>query len=205
MESMRILVTGANSGLGKASAVQLAAQGHHVVMLCRSRDRGERAVEEVKAHGSAELAICDLSDMDDIRRFGRLCRENAERFDVLLHNAAVLLVSRELTPQGHEATIGINHLGPYLLTSELLECVRRPGRIVIVASDAHRGGRLDLSDLMAEDSFSGFRQYAVSKLANILFASELSRRLAGSGISVTSHASSRFMRLTRLPVMGSLA
>jgi retinol dehydrogenase 14 len=186
MQSKRILVTGANSGLGLASSLQLARQGHHVVMLCRDQSRGMQALAEVLQAGSAELVLCDLADMDDIRRFGRKCREKEELFDVVLHNAGVYMARRQFTPQGHEATIGINHLGPYLLTSELMDCLRRPARVVLVASDAHRGGKMELADLMAEERFSGFRQYAVSKLANILFASELSRRLEGAGVTVNS-------------------
>ena len=180
----QILITGANAGLGLASSKMLAKAGHHVIMLCRNQERGSAALQEVQQQGSAELVLCDLSDMEDIRSFAATFQER--KIDVLLHNAGVVLTSKQVTKQGFEATIAINHLAVYCLTHELWGCLSFGSRVVVVSSDAHWSARLNLKTWMAEKKYSTIQQYGASKLCNILFASFLAARAQKQGITVNS-------------------
>ncbi|MFT5679154.1 MAG: retinol dehydrogenase-14 [Myxococcota bacterium] len=176
------LITGANTGLGLASSKMLARAGHHVIMLCRSPEKGAAALAEVAAEGSAELVLCDLSDFEQVRG---LAQTFAGRpLDVLLHNAGIVLTERKTCPQGFERTISVNHLAPYLLTHTLWGSLQEGSRVVIVASDAHRAGTLDLETWMAEEKYSTIQQYGRSKMCNILFSDALSRRAEPHGVTV---------------------
>ena len=117
----QILITGANSGLGLASSKILAQQGHHIIMLCRDQQRGERAVQAVQKEGSAELLQCDLSDLDNIKPLSDVLQNR--KIDVLLQNAGIVLTSRRVNPQGFEMTLAVNHLAVYLLTKTLWGCL----------------------------------------------------------------------------------
>ncbi len=184
-----ILVTGANSGMGKAAALELAKTGGRVVMLCRDKKRGEEAWAEVRAlsgNSPVELMLCDLGCLADIRRF---CEEFKNRFDtlsVLVNNAGVILPGRHMTKDGFELQFGVNHLGHFLLTNLLLDTIVKstPARIINVASGAHKVGRIYFDDVNLEKNYTVVRAYAQSKLANILFTYELARRLEGTGIAV---------------------
>ncbi|MDG1479828.1 MAG: SDR family NAD(P)-dependent oxidoreductase [Myxococcota bacterium] len=176
------LITGANTGLGLAASKMLARAGHHVIMLCRSPERGAAALAEVAAEGSAELVLCDLSDFAQIRRLSETFAGRS--IDVLMHNAGIVLTDRQVCPQGFERTISVNHLAPYLLTHTLWGCLSRGSRVVIVASDAHRAARLQLATWMAEEKFSTIQQYGSSKLCNILFSDALAVRAQPHGITV---------------------
>lgn len=185
------LVTGANSGIGRATVEALAAQGAQVVMVCRDVGRGERAkakIESRVAGANLDLIIGDLSSQDEIRRVAAEFEQRHSRLDVLVNNAGVLLGRRQETVDGLEATFATNHLGHFSLTHLLLPTLKAsaPARIVNVSSDAHHGARLDFSDLQSRRSYSGFRAYCNSKLANVLFTYELARRLEGSGVSVNA-------------------
>ena len=181
------LVTGANSGIGKITARELARMGAHVVMVCRDRARGEAALAEVKqaTGGDAELMLCDLSSQADIRRFADEFKATHDRLDVLVNNAGVYLRKRTTTVDHLEATFAINHLGYFLLTNLLLDLLKQsaPARVVSVSSDAHAHGHINFDDLQGEKNYSGVRAYCHSKLANVLFTRELARRLAGSGVT----------------------
>lgn len=186
-----ILVTGANSGMGLASATELARRGAHVIMACRNQARGEAALEQArKDSGSTEIELmtCDLGSLASIRRFAAAFKEKYDRLDVLLNNAGVVAIKRETTADGFEAMMGVNHLGHFLLTHELLELLLRApqGRIVNLSSGAHKVGRIHFDDPGLQKSYNVVKGYAQSKLANILFTKELARRLNNSRVTVNS-------------------
>jgi NAD(P)-dependent dehydrogenase (short-subunit alcohol dehydrogenase family) len=189
MNGKTCLVTGANSGIGKVTALELARRGAHVVMVCRDRARGEAALAEIKqASGNerVELMLCDLSSQADIRRFADEFKATHNRLDVLINNAGLYLRKRDTTVAGIEMTFAVNHLAYFLLTNLLLDRLKRsaPARIVNVSSDAHKHGHIHFDDLQGEKSYSGVKAYCHSKLANVLFTRELARRLAGTRVTV---------------------
>jgi retinol dehydrogenase 12 len=181
------VVTGANSGIGKAASLALARLGATVVLICRDAGRGKAALAEVSAAavaGMPALEITDLSSMAQVRDLAaRLA--GRDRIDVLVNNAGLVLGDRRVTPDGFEYTFAVNHLAPFLLTNLLRPklLASAPSRVVTVSSAAHRGARLDLDDLQLERHFGGLRAYANSKLANILFTRQLALRLADSGVT----------------------
>lgn len=190
-EGSTCIVTGASSGIGKVAAAEFARMGARVVMVCRSRERGRTALVEIcQATGNTqvELILADLSEMSEVRSVAARIRDKYPHIDVLLNNAGAIHRPRQLTSDGYERTFALNHLAPFLLTLELEANLRAsaPARVITVSSDAHRRGKLQFDDLHGEKKYSPFRAYAQSKLANILFARELARRLEGSG--VTSNA-----------------
>jgi len=189
MNGKTCLVTGANSGIGKVTALELARRGAHVVMVCRDRARGEAALAEIKRSSGnerVELMLCDLSSQADIRRFADEFKATHNRLDVLINNAGLYLRKRETTVAGIEMTFAVNHLAYFLLTNLLLDRLKRsaPARIVNVSSDAHKHGHINFDDLQGEKSYSGVKAYCHSKLANVLFTRELARRLAGTRVTV---------------------
>lgn len=184
------LVTGATSGIGKAAAVALARLGAELVIVGRSRERGERARAEIverAGNRNVELLLADLSSQKQIRRLAADFLASDRPLHVLFNNAGVVNLRREETEDGIETTFAVNHLGYFLLTRLLLERLRAsaPARVVNTASDAYRyaGGSLDFDDLSSRRQYSMMRAYGRSKLANILFTQELARRLAGSGVT----------------------
>jgi NAD(P)-dependent dehydrogenase (short-subunit alcohol dehydrogenase family) len=187
-----VLVTGATSGLGLEASVQLARLGARVVMVGRDQSRTDAARADVVARGaSAEVAslLCDFAVQAEVRRLAEAFLARYDRLHVLINNAGGVNKKRRLTPDGVETTFAVNHLGYFLLTSLLLERLVRsaPARVVSVASIGHRHGTLDLDDIgFARGGYSIMSAYARSKLANVLFAAELARRLAGTGVSSNS-------------------
>jgi NAD(P)-dependent dehydrogenase (short-subunit alcohol dehydrogenase family) len=182
------IVTGANSGMGKAISTALAKTGANVVMLCRSKTRGEEALKEVKAlsgSNSVELMLCDLGAIKSIEDFCRDFKKKYKRLDVLVNNAGVILPGRHETADGYELQFGVNHLGHFLLTNRLLELLKAsaPSRIVNVASGAHKIGKIHFEDVNLKSNYTLWRAYAQSKLANILFTYELAERLKGTGVT----------------------
>jgi NAD(P)-dependent dehydrogenase (short-subunit alcohol dehydrogenase family) len=179
MKAKRCVVTGANSGIGEVTARQLARMGARVTMICRSEDRARAAMDRILAEvpdAELELELADLSSLADVRRVaGAVCARH-EQIDVLVNNAGIYLPKRHESAEGFEMTLATNHLGPFLLTRLLIANMPRGARVVTVASEAHRGGKIDFDDLQASHRFSGMRAYCTSKLMNILFAKELARR-----------------------------
>jgi retinol dehydrogenase 14 len=186
-----ILITGATNGIGLEAAAVLAGRGARVVMVGRDPRRTEAAVADVVARsGSSEVShlLCDFASQADIRRLAEEVHGRVDRLDVLINNAGAVHKRRSVTVDGIETTFAVNHLGYFLLTNLLLDLLARsaPARIVSVASDAHRSGTLDFSDLGYERGYAILRAYSRSKLANVLFAAELARRLAGTGVTSNS-------------------
>ncbi|EYF05172.1 oxidoreductase, short chain dehydrogenase/reductase family [Chondromyces apiculatus DSM 436] len=190
MDGRVVVITGATGGIGKAAAIALAQQGASVVLVARDMGRGEevRAAVREATGKEAELLLADLGVQAEVRRLASELLERFPKIHVLLNNAGVVNLKREVTIDGLEATFAVNHLGPFLLTNLLLERLQEsaPARIVNVSSDAHTFGALDLDDLQSERRYGVARVYGISKLCNILFTRELSRRLAGSGVTVNS-------------------
>ena len=170
-----VVVTGASSGIGAAAAQELARRGAHVTPVGRDARRLKGVAERV----GAEPLQADFASLDDVRRLADELLARHDRIDVLINNAGLLAGRRELTSDGYETTFAVNHLAPFLLTNLLLERMREsaPARIVTTSSDAHHSGRIDLEDLNGERSWSPWRSYASSKLANVLFTRALARRL----------------------------
>jgi len=182
------IVTGANTGIGKETALGLARLGATLVMVCRDRERGEAAQREIKqksGNSNVDLMLCDFSSQNSIRQFVRDFTERHHRLDVLVNNAGVVLRQHSMTEDGLESTFAINHLGYFLVTNLLLDVLKKsaPSRIVNVASTAHKYGKLDISGWPTGRNYSSFGAYANSKLANVLFTYELARRLKGSGVT----------------------
>jgi retinol dehydrogenase 12 len=173
LEGRTIVVTGGNAGIGLETVRGLAAMGATVVMASRNLDVAHAAAREISSR--VEVMRVDLASLADVRRFARELRAAHPKLDVLVNNAGLHTAKRALTVDGYEETFAVNHLAHFLLTRELLPSLRG-GRVVTVASEAHRGARLDLDDPMLERKWSGMRAYANSKLCNILFAFELAKR-----------------------------
>ncbi len=185
------LVSGANSGVGFEAARQLAALGADVTLLCRDCDRGEGArdaIVESTGSSSVALLLADLSSPAQIREAVRSFRERHSRLDVLVNNAGAVFPQRTVTPDGLEWTFAVNHLGYFVLTTELLDLIQAgaPARIVNVSSVAHRRARIDFDDLGHSAGWSTMNAYRRSKLANVLFSYELARRLDGRGVAVNA-------------------
>jgi NAD(P)-dependent dehydrogenase (short-subunit alcohol dehydrogenase family) len=182
------MVTGANSGIGKVTAQELAGMGATVVMVCRNRDKGEgacRDIKEVTGSASLELMVADLSSQAEIRRLAEEFQNKHDGLDVLVNNAGVFTRKRSVTRDGIETTFAVNHLAYFLLTNLLLEPIKRraPSRIVNVSSRAHTSATLNFDDLQGERQYGGWNAYCQSKLANVMFTYELARRVESSGVT----------------------
>jgi len=182
-----VLITGATRGIGRAAAVELASRGAEVAVVGRDAERVSDTADAARAAGGGAPVhehVADLERMDEVRRLAGAVLERHPRVDVLANNVGAMFTSRRVTPEGFERTFALNHLGPFLLTTLLLDRLREsaPARVVTTASGAHTSGLLDLDDLQAEDSFSAMRTYGTSKLCNILFTRELARRVEGTGV-----------------------
>ena len=187
MAGRTVLVTGATSGIGRATALGLATMGAHVAITGRDRGRTEDAAREIRAAGGrdVDVFVADLSSQAQVRRLASEVLEGLSRIDVLVNNVGGYWNTRHVTADGLERTFALNHLAPFLLTNLLLDRLERsaPARVVTVASNAHATGRIDFDDLQGEQSYSGGRAYSQSKLANVLFTYQLARRLRGSAVT----------------------
>jgi NAD(P)-dependent dehydrogenase (short-subunit alcohol dehydrogenase family) len=191
LEGKTVVLTGATSGIGRASALSLSRKGARLAIVCRDRAKGHALAAEIRSgspSASVDVFVADLSKLAEVRRVAAELLERLPRIDVLVNNAGIVNLRRELTEDGLEATFATNHLAYYLLTRLLLErlIASAPARIVIVASDAHRFGRFDPDDLQSEKRYGAMAVYGKSKLANLLFTYELARRLEGSGVTVNA-------------------
>src|SRR5215217_7444765 len=190
MVGKTVLITGATSGIGRATALGLARMGAHLAIIGRDRVRTEGAAREIHAAGDGrvDLFIADLSSQSQVRDLAEELLQTLPRIHVLINNVGGYFDSRHVTADRLERTFALNHLAPFLLTSLLMEKLKQSAsaRVVTVSSNAQATGRIDFSDLQGERSYSGARAYSQSKLANVLFSYELARRLKGT--SVTANA-----------------
>jgi len=197
------IVTGANTGIGKATAAGLARRGARVMMVSRDPAKGEAAKADLLASqpgARLEVVQGDLGSLATTRALAEALLGRCPRIDALVNNAGVWMTEREETPDGFEKTFGVNHLAPFLLTHLLRDRLAETGgaRIVNLSSALYVRGRLDFDDLQSErGKFSGTRAYSTSKLANLYFTQELARRLEGSG--VTTYAVHPGVVRTELP------
>jgi NAD(P)-dependent dehydrogenase (short-subunit alcohol dehydrogenase family) len=188
MQGKVCIVTGANSGIGKTTALGLAQQGATVVMVCRSQVKGEEAQNEIKeksGNEAVDLLLADLSSQASIRQLAENIQQLYQQLHVLINNAGSVNFSRRETVNGLEMTFAVNYLAPFLLTNLLLDKLKAsaPARIVNVSSGAHESGYLRMDDLQLEKGYRLMHAYGQSKLAVVLFTYELARKLQGTGVT----------------------
>ncbi len=194
MEAQRILVTGSTDGIGLETAAELGEMGHRIVVHGRSPEKAEGARKAVADRvasaggdaGGVESVVGDLARLSEVERMAAEVGDGFPDLCVLIANAGVTTRERRESADGYELTFAVNHLAHFLLINRLIDTLRKntPSRIVIVSSMVHRSGSIDFDDLQLEKSFSGHTAYSQSKLANLLYAFELGRRLQGTGVTV---------------------
>ncbi len=191
MTGKTILITGGTGGIGKAAAIALGSMGARVGIIGRDQARATLAAAEISRESGAsavDVFVADMSSQAEVRRLAKEVLAAYPRLDVLLNNVGGFWANRHVTADGLEHTFALNHLAPFLLTSLLLErlTASAPARVVTVSSAAQSMGSIDFDDLMGERTYSGQRAYNQSKLANIMFTYELSKRLEGTGVTATA-------------------
>lgn len=201
LTGMRVIVTGANSGLGLQTSIALAGKGAEVTLACRNRGRGAAALNRLRestGSTSCELRLLDLASLSSIRAF---CASWEGPLDVLINNAGVMATPRGLTEDGFEQQLGINHLGHFALTGLLLPYLRLADapRVVVVSSLAHRRGVINFEDLHSTSRYRRWTAYNQSKIANLYFAVELDRRVRAAGDKLTVTAAHPGVVNTNLP------
>ncbi|XP_077092772.1 retinol dehydrogenase 14a [Siphateles boraxobius] len=188
-----IIVTGANSGIGKATAAELLRRRGRVIMACRNRERAEKAAQEIKQeagpeHGELVIKLLDLASLKSVRIFCEEIIKEESRIDILINNAGIYQCPYTKSEDGFEMQFAVNHLGHFLLTNLLLDLLKRstPSRIIVVSSKLYKYGEINFDDLNSEQSYDKAFAYARSKLANLLFTLELSHRLEDTGVTVNA-------------------
>lgn len=190
MKNKVVLITGANAGIGKATAIGLAKMGATVIIACRNKERGTEAVEEIKkvsGNANVDLLIMDLASLDSVRKAVSEFKSKYDKLHVLINNAGVFLSKREVTEDGIEKTFATNYLGHFLLTHLLLDVLKSsaPSRIICVASK-HNGIKINFDDMMLEKNFSTLAAVGPTKLGLVIFAKEFSKKLEGTGVTINS-------------------
>ncbi|MCG8672189.1 MAG: oxidoreductase [Pseudomonadales bacterium] len=188
-----VLITGSNSGIGLEAAKVLAKQQAHVVLACRNPEKGTAALEEIKAEiptATVDFMQLDLASLDSVRSFTEAFKAKFDHLDVLINNAGVMAPPFGTTADGFESQFGTNHLGHFALTGQLLPLLEaaESGRVVVLSSIAHRMGKINFNNLNSEKRYSRWIAYGQSKLANLMFAKELQRRLEKAGSKVVAVA-----------------
>jgi NAD(P)-dependent dehydrogenase (short-subunit alcohol dehydrogenase family) len=189
MQGKVVVITGATSGIGEVAAQRLADMGARIVLVARDKTRGEAALTQLRSDDkslSHSIHYGDLSRLSEMKRLAVEIAAAEPRIDVLINNAGAMFASRQVTEDNLERTFAVNHMAYFVLTLGLRErlLASSPARIVNTASDAHKGRALDFEDLQSSKGYSAFNVYGRSKLCNILFTRELSRRWGGKGITV---------------------
>ncbi len=183
------VITGSNAGIGKETARKLAALEAHVILACRNPEKGEEARKEIietTNNQNVELLICNLASLKDVRRFSEEFLANYSTLHVLINNAGVFKMKREVSEDGYELTFAVNYLAHFFLTQLLLPLLKRssPARIINLSSDIHKFYKIKLKNPLLEKRFSGQQAYSNSKTAMVLFTNKLVRELEGTDVSV---------------------
>jgi NAD(P)-dependent dehydrogenase (short-subunit alcohol dehydrogenase family) len=191
MQGKTVVITGATSGIGQVASARLAAMGARLVIVVRDKARGESELASLRTISPGinhSIHYADLSRLADVKRVAAEIAAAEPRIDVLINNAGALFGPRQVTTDGMELTFATNHMSYFVLTHGLRDRLRAsaPARVINVASDAHKGKKLDFSDLQSANNYRGFYVYGRSKLCNILFTRELARRWEGSGVTANS-------------------
>ena len=191
LKGKTVVITGANTGMGKETAVHLAARGARVIIGCRNLEKGRKALKEIQEQSGNKnifLEKLDLASLESVRAFADKVVNSEPRLDILINNAGVAACAYQKTEDGFEMQFGVNHLGHFLLTMLLLDRLKhsQPSRIINVASAVHRMGKIKFDDIHHEKSYSRYGAYFDSKLANVLFTRELSKHLAGTHVTVNA-------------------
>ncbi|XP_043930002.1 retinol dehydrogenase 12-like isoform X2 [Protopterus annectens] len=202
LDGKTVIITGANTGIGKETARDLAKRGARIIIACRDVIKGEIAAQEVIAEtGNKQVIVrkLDLADSSSVKQFAEKILKEEQHLHILINNAGVMMCPYSKTVDGFEMQFGVNHLGHFLLTFLLLDLIKRsaPARIVNVSSLAHLFGRINFSDLQSEKNYDSGRAYCQSKLANVLFTRELARRLEETVIQHLLHSKLKIMKLQK--------
>src|SRR3989454_1781513 len=189
MKDRVVMVTGANSGIGKSASIALAEKGATVVMVARNKERGEAARSEIitkSKNKSVDLLLADLSSLESVRQLVAEFRKKYSKLHVLINNAGLFNQRRRLTTDGYENTFATNYLAPFLLTNLQLDLLKAsaPSRIINVSSVGHYNGHINFDDLNLENDYGGWKAYGQSKLALVLFTHELAKKIQGTGVIV---------------------
>jgi len=184
-----VIITGANAGIGRACAIDLAKRGGKIYIACRNKTRGENAIVDIRKESGSDKVYflqLDLASLKSIREFSEKFHQLESKLDILINNAGLLVDKKQHTEDGFEMHMGVNHLGHFLLTNLLLDLLKEaaPSRIVVVSSVIYKMLKFDKDDLMCDRKFSAYRGYGLSKIANILFTTELSKKLEGTRVTV---------------------
>ncbi|XP_035686451.1 retinol dehydrogenase 12-like isoform X2 [Branchiostoma floridae] len=191
LDGKTVIITGANTGIGKETARDLAARGARVILACRDLTKAKTAAAEIrKSTGNGNIVIeqLDLASLASVRTFATIINEREPNVNILVNNAGVMMCPQWKTEDGFEMQFGTNHLGHFLLTNLLLDKLKKsaPSRVVIVSARLYDGGKINFDDINAERSYSPFGAYCQSKLANVLFMRELAQRLEGTGVTANA-------------------
>ncbi len=185
------IITGATSGIGKEAAVEISRKGYTLVLPVRNQEKAKAVKNEIRERtGNDDVVLmdCDLASLESVRSFAKAYLKRFDRLDVLIHNAGIWESKRKESKDGIELTFAVNHLAPFLMTYLLTDLLiaSAPARVINVSSEAHRQGKIRFDDLEGKRKWTSFGSYAQSKLANILFTRELSRKMNGAGVTVNS-------------------
>ncbi|XP_018609723.1 retinol dehydrogenase 12 isoform X2 [Scleropages formosus] len=191
LDDKTVIITGANTGIGKETARDLAHRGARLILACRDAEKAEAAKKEItEDSGNQNVVVMklDLSDTKSIRDFAELINKEEKQINILINNAGIMMCPYSKTADGFEMQFGVNHLGHFLLTYLLMDLIKRsaPARIVNVSSTAHTWGAINLDDINSEKSYDAKKAYGQSKLANILYTRSLAKRLEGTGVTAYS-------------------
>ena len=191
MKDKVVLVTGANSGIGKAASLALAKMGATIVMVARSKERGEAARSEIirkSQNNAVDLLLADLSSLKSVRILASEFQKKYSQLHVLINNAGLFNQRRRVSADGYENTFATNYLAPFLLTNLQLDLLKAsaPSQIINVSSVGHYNGHINFDDLTLENDYGGWKAYGQSKLALVLFTHELAKKLQGTGVTVNA-------------------
>ncbi|KAM3625973.1 uncharacterized protein V6R79_020689 [Siganus canaliculatus] len=191
LDGKTVLITGANTGIGKETALDMANRGARVILACRDMTKAHMAADEIRrksGNGNVVVKKLDLGSLQSVRDLAKEVNQKEARLDILINNAGIMMCPKWATEDGFEMQFGTNHLGHFLLTNSLLDLLKKsaPSRVVIVSSLAHEKGKIHFDDINLDKDYDRMISYRQSKLANVLFSRELAARLQGTGVTVYS-------------------